>query len=212
MQKIYFNKLVNLNHELKELQSISVDESINYKLEKDGIRAIGSINITGEYKNQSDVKKFDDSIELDIFADFKKIVDKRDFLVKVDDFDYSLIDGNLQLKIQASVHSVKDDEDRIIEMDDTAMEIENLMNEIEVNDKKAIERSDIIENKVIEQVKDDNTEDEDIGIYYFYVVNDGDTYTSIAYKYKVEEDILKEYNHFKDISSGDIVIVPYQLC
>lgn len=212
MQKIYFNKLVNLNHELKELQSISVDESINYKLEKDGIRAIGSINITGEYKNQSDVKTFDDSIELDIFADFKKIVDKRDFLVKVDDFDYSLIDGNLQLKIQASVHSVKDDEDRIIEMDDTVVEVETLMNEIEVNDKKAMERSDIIENKVIEQVKDDNTEDEDIGIYYFYVVNDGDTYTSIAYKYKVEEDILKEYNHFKDISSGDIVIVPYQLC
>lgn len=212
MQKIYFNKLVNLNHELKELQSISVDESINYKLEKDGIRAIGSINITGEYKNQSDVKTFDDSIELDIFADFKKIVDKRDFLVKVDDFDYSLIDGNLQLKIQASVHSVKDDEDRIIEMDDTVVEVETLMNEIEVNDKKAMERSDIIENKVIEQVKDDNTEDEDIGIYYFYVVNDGDTYTSIAYKYKVEEDVLKEYNHFKDISSGDIVIVPYQLC
>ena len=50
MQKIYFKKLVDLNHQLKELVSISVDESINYKMESQGMRAVGSIMMNGDYK------------------------------------------------------------------------------------------------------------------------------------------------------------------
>ena len=51
MQKIYLKKLIDLNNELKELVSVSVDESINYKMEQLGMRAYGSIMINGEYKN-----------------------------------------------------------------------------------------------------------------------------------------------------------------
>ena len=43
MQKIYFKKMVDLNHQLHELISISVDESIRYKMETNGMRAVGSI-------------------------------------------------------------------------------------------------------------------------------------------------------------------------
>ena len=50
MQKIFFHKTVNLDNPLKELLSISVDESIQYKIEFNGMRAIGSIIIHGEYK------------------------------------------------------------------------------------------------------------------------------------------------------------------
>ena len=32
MQKIYFEKWIDLNHQLNELLSLSVDESINYKI------------------------------------------------------------------------------------------------------------------------------------------------------------------------------------
>lgn len=52
MQKIYFKKLVDLNHQLKELVSISVDESINYKMESQGMRAVGSIMMNGDYKDE----------------------------------------------------------------------------------------------------------------------------------------------------------------
>ncbi|WP_272482259.1 hypothetical protein [Thomasclavelia cocleata] len=37
MQKIYFEKWVDLNHQLKDLLSLSVDESINYKIESVGL-------------------------------------------------------------------------------------------------------------------------------------------------------------------------------
>ena len=46
MQKIYFKKMVDLNHQLHELISISVDESIRYKMETNGMRAVGSITVS----------------------------------------------------------------------------------------------------------------------------------------------------------------------
>ena len=117
MQKIYFKKVVDLNHQLKELISISVDESINYKMENQGMRAYGSIMINGDYKDENMKKEFRENIDLDILAQFSKIEDKNEFNVKVEDFDYYLNDGNLSLVIQASIYGVKDDEDRVIETD-----------------------------------------------------------------------------------------------
>ena len=75
MQKIYLKKRVDLNHQLKELVSISVDESIQYKLETQGMRAIGCIMMNGEYKDGSSKKDFHESIDLDILANFDKIID-----------------------------------------------------------------------------------------------------------------------------------------
>ena len=115
MQKIYFKKLVDLNHQLKELVSISVDESINYKMESQGMRAVGSIMMNGDYKDEKGKHSFHESIDLDIMALFEKITDKRDFHVKVEDFDYVINEGNLSLVIQACVYGVLDDEDRVIE-------------------------------------------------------------------------------------------------
>lgn len=51
MQRIYFEKWIDLNHELTELLSLSVDESINYKIESVGVRAIGSLIVKGEYND-----------------------------------------------------------------------------------------------------------------------------------------------------------------
>ena len=56
MQKIYFEKWIDLNHQLNELLSLSVDESINYKIESVGVRAVGSLIVKGEYNGNH---KFD---------------------------------------------------------------------------------------------------------------------------------------------------------
>ncbi len=239
MQKIYFKKLVDVHHQLKELVSISVDESISYKMETQGMRAVGSIMINGEYKNQDSKQSFHESIDLDILALFEKITDKRDFHVKVEDFDYTLSDGNLSLIIQACIYGVLDDEDRIIETtlpreeksdDDVALEIENLLREEEVSQEviKTVEPEEVLEvpivenivsvvekrqeptqEAVVEKTIDDDEDDEDIGTYYLYVVQDGDSYQSIAAHYQVDEYQLKDYNHERPLSKGTIVIVPY---
>lgn len=51
MQKIFYEKS-DLLHQLKELVSLTVDESIDYKIEDHGVRAVGSLAIKGEYISQ----------------------------------------------------------------------------------------------------------------------------------------------------------------
>lgn len=233
MQKIYFKKIVDLNHRLKELVSISVDESISYKMETQGMRAVGSIMINGEYKDDNTKQSFHETIDLDILAQFDKITDKRDFHVKVEDFDYTLNEGNIALVIQACVYGVLDDEDRVIETsqivsdevqsdEDVALEIENLLREEDevimtppVEEPiLALDEEIIVPQKETKEVitkpnNEDEEDDEDIGTYYLYVVSDGDSYQSIAARYQVDEYQLKEYNHDRPLSKGAIVIVPY---
>lgn len=224
MQKIFLKKTVDLNHQLKELVSISVDESVTYKVEKQGMRAVGSIIINGEYKDIHSKLDFHDSVDLDILATFDKIIDKKDFHIKVEDFDYSISDGNLELTIQACVYGVKDDDDRVIETEQLLKDNEDsqeMVEEIEellrqdcssncdtTNEKnKQINIDENTENKVIEE--DTNVADDDLGTYYLYVVDDGDTYHSISQHYKVDEFQLKQYNHERSLHKNDIVIIPY---
>ncbi|KXU52494.1 MAG: LysM domain-containing protein [Longibaculum muris] len=233
MQKIYFKKIVDLNHRLKELVSISVDESISYKMETQGMRAVGSIMINGEYKDDNTKQSFHETIDLDILAQFDKITDKRDFHVKVEDFDYTLNEGNMALVIQACVYGVLDDEDRVIETsqivsdevqsdEDVALEIENLLREedeiimtppveepiLELDEEIVVPQKETKE-VITKSNNEDEEDDEDIGTYYLYVVSDGDSYQSIAARYQVDEYQLKEYNHDRPLSKGAIVIVPY---
>lgn len=229
MQKIYFKKMIDLQHQLKELISVAVDESINYKMENQGMRAFGSIIINGEFKDEQEKKSFHDTIDLDILAQFSKIEDKKDYCVKVEDFDYTFVDGNLLLIIQASIYGVKDDEDRVIETsqvipqeveEDVSEDIENLLREQDV-----IEENDIqmitdakpepvlssmpqIQKETVTVVDDDDDED-DMGTYYLYVVQDGDTYQTIAARYQSDEYQIKSYNHDRSLTKGTIVIIPY---
>lgn len=234
MQKIYFKKLIDLNHQLKELISISVDESISYKAETQGIRAVGSIMINGEYKDDNNKHQFQETIDLDLFALFEKITDKREFHVKVEDFDYHLTEGNLSMVIQACVYGVLDDEDRMIEASQTKKEDEQTVidSSVEEIEKLLREEDQVIENdnvivqktplqEVPSQVKktkaqesmtlqeDIQDDEEDLGVYYFYVVQEGDSYQSIAARYQIDEYQLKDYNHDRALSQGSIVIVPY---
>ena len=227
MQKIYFKKMVDLNHQLHELISISVDESIRYKMETNGMRAVGSIMINGEYKDTQEKHQFHETIDLDIFALFEKITDKRDFHVKVEDFDYHLVDGNLSLVIQAYVYGVLDNEDRVVdtvtrnEEVDPAEEIEKLLREeekivdvIPETKEVTIQQTRPLKDKQVDmpvQESEDINNDEDLGTYYFYVVQDGDSYETIAKHYKVDEYALKQYNHERSLTQGTIVIIPYMI-
>ena len=225
MQKIYLKKLIDLNNELKELVSVSVDESINYKMEQVGMRAYGSIMINGEYKNQTHRKEFKDSIDIDILAQYDKIEDRNDFTVKVEDFDYYINEGNLSLVIEAYIYGVKDDDDRVIEtelyednykdisedveelmrLDDQVLEVVEELKEPIVQEKVSVP---IIKKPMIDSIEEDKDED-DLGTYYLYVVNEGDTYRSISAHYQVDEYVVRQYNHERVLEKGSIVIIPY---
>ncbi|MGN1182716.1 MAG: LysM peptidoglycan-binding domain-containing protein [Faecalibacillus sp.] len=212
MQKIYYEKDIDLSHRLKELISLTVDESIDYKIEDHGVRARGSLIIKGEYLSDEN-KLFIENIELDVFAEEKKIIDHRDFHLKVEDFDYEITEGNLKVTIEVGVYGVQDGKDRYVTVqDDPIDEIEELSRSLEVNSDKAEEKTNQpLQEKVYETKEKVEKEesDEDTGIYYLYVIGPDDTYSSIADRYQIDEKIIRDYNENMNLVSGQVLIIPY---
>ena len=220
MQKIFYEKEIDLLHQLKELISLTVDETIDYKIEDHGVRAVGTLAVKGEYL--SDEKKhFLENIELDVYADDQKITDHQDFHLKVEDFHYEIIDGNLKIKIEVGVYGVEEGENRYIQLDDDPIdEIEKLSREVEkpivqkqpvVQEEPEIQDVEKLQEKVYEtkEKKEEKAENEDLGVYYLYVVLPNDTYSSIAREYQVDEKMIRDYNQNLNLDAGQIIIIPY---
>lgn len=220
MQKIFYEKEIDLLHQLKELVSLTVDESIDYKIEDHGVRAVGSLAIKGEYISQ-EKRHFLENVELDVYADNQKIIDRQDFHLKVEDFHYDIIDGNLKIKIEVGVYGVEEGENRYIQLDEDPIdEIEKLSRDVEtqtINEQVVAEAPEeihdveklqekIYETKEKEEKVDD---DEDLGVYYLYVVLPNDTYASIARQYQVDEKMIRDYNQDLNLDAGQILIIPY---
>ena len=220
MQKIFYEKEIDLLHQLKELVSLTVDESIDYKIEDHGVRAVGSLAIKGEYISQ-EKRHFLENVELDVYADDQKIIDRQDFHLKVEDFHYDIIDGNLKIKIEVGVYGVEEGENRYIQLDEDPIdEIEKLSRDVEtqtINEQVVAEAPEeihdveklqekIYETKEKEEKVDD---DEDLGVYYLYVVLPNDTYASIARQYQVDEKMIRDYNQDLNLDAGQILINPY---
>ena len=220
MQKIFYEKEIDLLHQLKELVSLTVDESIDYKIEDHGVRAVGSLAIKGEYNSQ-EKRHFLENVELDVYADDQKIIDRQDFHLKVEDFHYDIIDGNLKIKIEVGVYGVEEGENRYIQLDEDPIdEIEKLSRDVEtqtINEQVVAEAPEeihdveklqekIYETKEKEEKVDD---DEDLGVYYLYVVLPNDTYASIARQYQVDEKMIRDYNQDLNLDAGQILIIPY---
>ena len=220
MQKIFYEKEIDLLHQLKELVSLTVDESIDYKIEDHGVRAVGSLAIKGVYISQ-EKRHFLENVELDVYADDQKIIDRQDFHLKVEDFHYDIIDGNLKIKIEVGVYGVEEGENRYIQLDEDPIdEIEKLSRDVEtqtINEQVVAEAPEeiqdveklqekIYETKEKEEKVDD---DEDLGVYYLYVVLPNDTYASIARQYQVDEKMIRDYNQDLNLDAGQILIIPY---
>ena len=220
MQKIFYEKEIDLLHQLKELVSLTVDESIDYKIEDHCVRAVGSLAIKGEYISQ-EKRHFLENVELDVYADDQKIIDRQDFHLKVEDFHYDIIDGNLKIKIEVGVYGVEEGENRYIQLDEDPIdEIEKLSRDVEtqtINEQVVAEAPEeihdveklqekIYETKEKEEKVDD---DEDLGVYYLYVVLPNDTYASIARQYQVDEKMIRDYNQDLNLDAGQILIIPY---
>lgn len=220
MQKIFYEKEIDLLHQLKELVSLTVDESIDYKIEDHGVRAVGSLAIKGEYISQ-EKRHFLENVELDVYADDQKIIDRQDFHLKVEDFHYDIIDGNLKIKIEVGVYGVEEGENRYIQLDEDPIdEIEKLSRDVEtqtINEQVVAEAPEeihdveklqekIYETKEKEEKVDD---DEDLGVYYLYVVLPNDTYASIARQYQVDEKMIRDYNQDLNLDAGQTLIIPY---
>lgn len=224
MQKIYLEKFIDRNHQMSELVSIHCDEAIDYKLEEAGMRAKGQIIITGDYLKTASKERFNETLEVDILAPFEKIIDQHEFSIKIEDFDYKLINGNLLVTIEAVVYGVENGEDKHYNDRYLREEVvdQDLVEEIkEVLEKPATpsvqeevkEEKKIKEEKVSDQIDDliEVSDQEDLVPYYVHVVEANQDYTVLENMYHVPASVIKNYNHDLVLQAGALVIIPYYL-
>lgn len=224
MERLLFQKTVDLNHQLQELVSVSVKENLNYTLDKEGKRALGTLNIEGDYVSQGQKKHFEDVIEIDVLAPFNRLSEEEDFYVEIQDYDYHITSGNLSLDIHVNAHGVSKKEDRHIDVDDEQARYEEIK---ELMSKEDL--VDVMETVLVENQKEDILEangrqlndlksqegylDEEIFddeqtsyvTYPYYIAKTNDTYESIAQAFGKDPDDLRYLNANQEVSSSCII-------
>lgn len=131
MQRLYFEKQIDLNHGLKELVSIYVDEKLSYLDDERGKRAKGVLEISGEYLRTASKERFNDTIEIDVLAPFERLEENTTFCLEVQDFDYHIQNGDLHLEIQVLAHGVGEEQERHIVVDTEMEDEQALLEEIQ---------------------------------------------------------------------------------
>ena len=87
MERLLFQKNINLEYPLQELVSINVKECLNYSTDDKGKRAVGTLNVEGDYLYKKQKYHFEDMIEIDILAPFERLSETEDFYVEIDDYE-----------------------------------------------------------------------------------------------------------------------------
>lgn len=222
MERLLFQKTIDLNHQLQELLSVSVKENLNYTLDREGKRAAGTLNIEGDYLFQKQKEHFEDIIEIDILAPFNRLIENEDFYVEIHDYDYHIVSGNLSLDIHVNAYGVAKREDRHILIDEEARyeeimdlipkqelieTIEAVIKEEEV-DVLNIEGNGDEKISVVQAEVDDELFDDDHSSYVtypFYIVKEDDTYEMIAQEYQIDESLLRSLNNDQTLSKSCIL-------
>lgn len=132
MQRLYFEKQIDLDHALQELVSISVNENLKYLDDIEGKKAIGNLEITGEYLTTTAKQQFHDAIEMDILAPFDRLEENENFRLEIIDFDYHIQNGDINIEIQVAAYGVGEKKERHIvvaePIDDEASLLEEIQN------------------------------------------------------------------------------------
>lgn len=225
---IEFKKDCIMKTMVHEITDISLTH--DYKVMSDMIE--GYFDVSGEYKaTASSVSKEDFMYTIPFSIALSSMIDKTSINLTIKDFNYEVDKDVLHLKMALNMEyeEIKI-EDHIVEQDDVNESIEEALDEpvpavseelelnvtneyhnelmndlveekIDLEDKKEAEES---MNNIISSMGDSNS----FYKYKIYIMREEDTIESIAIKYNVTLDELREYNEIENIHIGDKIVVP----
>lgn len=151
MENIILEKVITFSTCIEKLEEINFKDSLDYKLNEDGVSALGIIKINGKIKTLKGYEEFDDSIDVDIYAPFEQIIEKDKFTLKVENVKHQIIRNNLILKITLTIEGFK----RVDSYDDSLDDI-NLTNEI---DDINLDNNPLYDDKLIDELNKNTKND-----------------------------------------------------
>lgn len=222
---IKFNDEVEFRNNIFEISSISLDTEYN----KTSKKVDGYFIITGSYRgheislNQENFTK-----KIPFNYEFNDELEEESITLEVNDFTYEIDQNKLILNIEYEIEGDKmlfederefdkfleEHEVEIVDLKEESKEEESKEEEIK-EEKEIIEpiieenisqiRTSTKESEIIDTLKDgENT----YITYHIHICDESDTLDYLANKYKINIELIKEYNSIDEIRSGMKLIIP----
>lgn len=88
MHLVILEKTIDVIDNIDDLNTVNLEENIEYFKSNNGISIKGYIDIEGDYVSRGQSKQFKDKLTVDLLAPYDEIIDKDAILLKINDFDY----------------------------------------------------------------------------------------------------------------------------
>lgn len=204
---IPFKKSIIFKTKISEITDISLTH--DYKIMDDMIE--GKFYLSGQYKmTQASVINEDFYYNIPFSIALGDRIKKETINLKLDDFKYSFKNDTFTMNVDLNMEYEQEEEERSVEeviekdkelKDDEKIEIEN---QTKIN---GVESE--IDNTTINSLLSNINNTNKFTTYKVHIVRNDDTFESIAAKYNISLDNIKEYNKTETLNVGDKVLVPY---
>lgn len=88
MRLIILEKTIDIKDSIDDLNTVNLEENIEYLKNNEGVNIKGFIEIEGEYIHGSQIKYFNDILNIDLLAPYDELSDKDNISLKIKDFDF----------------------------------------------------------------------------------------------------------------------------
>lgn len=203
-QRIEFKKDCILKTYASEITDISLTH--DYKINEDTIE--GYFDVSGEYKiTKSSVSNEVFLYTIPFTIALSSLIDKDSISIKVEDFNYELEKDTLHLTMLLSMdyEEIKEEEASIEEFIEENT-LEEVLPKEEVNTTLSNEKTTLTESNmtnIFNSIKENY-----YSKYKIYIMREEDTIESVAIKYNVSLDSIKEYNNISEVTTNSKIVIP----
>lgn len=196
MRTMKIEKFLEMNQEVLSIHNLKVEEDLKYMKQDDGIHAYGPVYINGEWEGSDGNHPIQEVLEFDVLAPNEKLSNEA-FHLDVAQVQNEINQQQVILTITFSVSG-------LIEENAVVNEISDDIDELTTTEEPIEEIVDVSE-EFEDLLEDDNPT---YTTYRFIVAQENDTYATIAQRYQINEDKLREVNHNKEIPYKTLVLFP----
>lgn len=212
---IPFKKSIIFKTKIAEITDISLTH--DYKIMDEMIE--GEFHLNGQYKmTEASVINEEFYYDIPFSIALGDRIQKETINLKLDDFKYSFKDDTFTINIDLNMEYDEVMEERSIDEITKGFEGEtkeekeeeqiNVEEEIEYDTEIKAVKSEV-DNSTINNLLSNINNVNEFTTYKVHIVRNDDTFESIAAKYNVSLDNIKEYNKNETINIGDKVLVPF---
>ena len=207
-ETIEFKKDIIFKTTIQEMTELDVTHE--YKVLDDVIE--GEFHVSGEYKmTEASVKHEEFLYNIPFAIALSERIKKESVNLVMDDYTYEIDKDILHLKMKLGMQ-YEEVEIESETKEEEITSIDEMLDGVEEDQEMISEEKDIEKEEVKEQIeefsKKFNMPDNYI-TYKIHIMKSDETIDSIAMKYNVRIDDIKEYNKEEVYSIGDKIVIPY---